>query len=168
VSPRRLLTAERLREVLNYEAETGIFRWRKKTSHRIAIGDVAGTKTRPDGYCAIAIDGTLYLAHRLAWMYINGSHAENFIDHINGNPSDNRIANLREATQSVNMQNQKKATKKNKTGFLGVDWHKRANKFRAAIRLNGKQTHIGYFQTPEEAHQAYLRVKRSLHIGNTL
>lgn len=167
MSPRKkLLTADRLREVLDYDAETGLFRWKKKTNIRIVIGSIAGTYT--NGRTQIRIDNVFHLAHRLAWLYVNGNHPENFIDHINGNPNDNRIANLRDATQSVNMQNLKKATARSRAGLLGVTWHKGVKKWRASIGLNRKHAHIGYFETPEEVHQAYLRVKRSLHIGNTL
>ena len=114
----------------------------------------------------ISIDGRKHLAHRLAWLYVNGYCPPGDIDHINGDRAANRISNLRLATRSENLQNQSKAQKHNKTGLLGVS-HRRG-KFRAQIRVDGKKMHIGTFPTPEEAHTAYLEAKRQFHPFGTL
>ena len=113
------LTAERLREVLDYGPDTGVFTWKIRTNSRVKVGDVAGA-LRPDGYIQISIDGRLHRAHRLAWLYVTGESPPDQIDHINGVRDDNRIANLRLATSAENKQNLRRAKSRNKTGFLGV------------------------------------------------
>ena len=159
------LTAERLREVLDYDQETGVFTWKIRTHSRVKAGDVAGA-LRPDGYIQISIDGCLHRAHRLAWLYVTGESPPSEIDHINCVKNDNRISNLRLATRSENLQNQLRAKSNNNTGFLGVSpnlW-----KFKAEIQVDGKRRYIGTFPTPEEAHAAYLKAKRQLHPYGTI
>lgn len=153
------LTAERLREVLGYDPETGLFRWRVRTSN-VKVGDVAGCM-RKDGYLIISINGRLHQAHRLAWLYVNGEWPPAEIDHIDGRRDFNAIANLREATHAENMHNRRKPQANNTTGYLGVSRY--CGKFRALITLDRKLKHLGYFDTPEEAHAAYLEAKRRLH-----
>jgi HNH endonuclease/AP2 domain len=159
-----VLTAERLREVLNYDPETGIFTWKLRTSWRVRVGDFAGSQFGKRRQ--IGVDGVDHYVHRLAWLYVYGVWPASGIDHMNGDPSDNRICNLREATQAQNMQNLRKADKDSKTGFLGVSEDKK--KFTARIMANGKKYHLGNFSTPEEAHAAYVQAKRRLHEFNTL
>lgn len=113
------------------------------------------------------------LSHRLALMHrlILGAARGEVVDHINGNPLDNRRANLRLADASINAQNQRVAHRNNKTGFLGVDFV--PNKcprrpFRAQIKIAGKKRHIGQYETAEAAHAAYVTAKRALHEGCTL
>jgi len=161
------LEAKRLRDVLNYDALTGVFTWRGQTtknSRRIA-GQVTGC---PDnqGYLKIQIDGKSFRAHRLAWLYVHGEWPRGHIDHVNGNRSDNRIDNLRDTTREVNLQNQRKAVCTNKSGLLGVS--SSGNRWRASIRIDGIKTHIGVFETPQMAHQAYVQAKRQHHAGCTI
>lgn len=106
-----------------------------------------------NGYRKVKFCGKQYLIHRIAWLLHHGSWPIGDIDHIDGNPSNNKLSNLRDVPHRVNIQNRKSATSKNKTGFLGVV--KRKNKFAAHIHKNGKQVYLGLFPTAELAHQAY-------------
>ena len=159
------LTVERLREVLDYCPDTGVFTWKIRTNSRVKVGDVAGCLDK-DGYLRIQIDSRLHFTHRLAWFYVTGEWPPDQIDHINGIRDDNRIANLRAATRSENGQNRRKPQANNTTGYLGVTRHR--GKFLAKIRLDGKRKHLGLFNTPEEAHAAYLKVKREIHPFGTI
>ncbi len=159
-----LLTAEQLREVLDYDPETGEFRWKSnKKGHK--SGHIAGNLQR-NGYRRIKVDGKKYLAHRLAWLWMTGMWPPNQIDHINGDRSGNRFMNLRLADNTFNMQNQRKAMSNNYSGLLGV-WPNHG-KWQAGVRVMGKLVHLGTFDCPEKAHHAYLTTKRELHEGNTL
>lgn len=158
-----MLTQQRLKELLSYDQGTGIFIWSTKKSKRIKIGDIAGCKN-PDGYIYIRVDGKGYFAHRLAWLYVYEKMPEKEIDHINEIRDDNRMCNLRLANHQENGQNQSNPRTHNTSGFLGVSWHKCGKKWRAYITLNGKIKHLGYFNTAEEAHAAYLCAKREYHL----
>lgn len=157
------LTAEQLRMWLHYEPSTGVFTWRIKPNRRIRVGDVAGTPCR--GRWQIKLGGTLQRSHRLAWLYMYGEWPKQQIDHINGNPSDNRICNLRDVSSTTNHQNQRRAHKRNKLGILGVS---RSYQKKPGFRARIDHVHLGTFETPELAHAVYLHAKRSIHDGNTL
>jgi hypothetical protein len=146
------LTVERLREVLAYDPDTGVF-IHKLSNPRTPEGSVAGWGS-PNGYVRISVDDSKYLAHRLAWFHTYGQWPSGFIDHVNRDKSDNRIANLRQATKSQNSGNAIRR-KDNKTGTRGVYWHKVANKFAAQLQINKKNITLGYFTTVEEAKAAY-------------
>lgn len=153
------ITQERLKQLLMYEPDTGVFTWR--VDHRkYQAGHVAG-RDNGTGYLVVWISPRLYQAHRLAWLYMNGSWPTASIDHINGKKSDNRILNLRDVSHAQNMSNLKRARVDNKLGVMGV--HQVRNKFVAQIQTNGVTKRIGRFNTPEEAHAAYLEEKRRLH-----
>lgn len=156
------LTVARLREVLDYCPETGVFVWKVTRSFKAVAGAVAGSEYKATGYLRIQIDGTSYLAHRLAWLHHYGEWPTLDIDHINGEKSDNRIANLREATTSQNGQNQHRAQSDNKSGALGVYLDKNG-RWRAVIAKDGLIYGLGAFDTKESAHAAYLSAKRELH-----
>jgi hypothetical protein len=156
-----MLTQDYLKTFVHYDPETGIFTWIKNPSKNSGWIDC-------NGYIRIEISCKKYMAHRLAWLYMTGSFPKKHIDHINGIPSDNRLINLRECNQSENMQNLKKAQINNKSGFLGVSFYKPFNKFMSRICINKKQKFLGYFDTPEEAHEKYLEAKRKLHLFNTI
>jgi hypothetical protein len=156
-----ILTQERLKDVLNYDPETGVFVWIKQASSNALIGSVAGTP-HSEGYCHIQIDGAKILAHRLAWLYMTGAFPPNDIDHIDRNPANNRFANLRAVTKSENQHNRKK-NRTNTSGFKGVYYQKSRGKWKANIGLNGVIKHLGTFFTPEEASAAYLAAQRIYH-----
>ena len=161
------LSQKRLKEVLDYNPETGVFIW-KIYSGRIKVGYVAGNINKR-GYATIGIDGEIYRSHRLAWFYVYGKWPDDQIDHINGQRSDNRICNLRDVTNQVNAQNLKRATRvKTSTNYLGVYKTTNIKPWRAQIDIDKKTRHIGYYKTPEEANEAYLKAKRMLHVGCTI
>ena len=158
-----MITQERLKELLDYNPETGLFTWLVSKGTRREDG-IAGS-LHPEGYWQIGIDGKLYKAHRLAWLYMTGEWPKDQIDHINGIRDNNRFINLREATQAENHQN-RALNANNVSGYPGVSWHKRDCKWQGHITLDGKQKHLGYFDTPEVAHSAYLAAKAELHTFN--
>jgi len=147
------LTAETLRDLVSYDSATGEFRWRRSTNQRIKVGDIAGC-IRPDGYKVIKIFGMPHLAHRLAWLYTHGAWPKDGIDHINGGRKDNRLDNLREATNSQNQWNSGPRSN-NKSGFRGVSWYSPNRKWAAEIQKAGGKIHLGYFSTPEAASKVY-------------
>jgi len=159
------LTQEYLKEIISYDKVNGLISWIKPTSIRARKGSCATGKDS-GGYLRIGINGVRYRIHRIVWFYIYGKWPEKFIDHINGDKTDNRIENLRDVTQMTNVQNIRKAKSDNKSGTLGVT--KIGNKWRAKINTNGKCRHIGYFDDEESAHCAYVNVKREIHAGCTI
>jgi len=154
------ITQETLKEFLWYDQETGDFYWRKVCTPKMKAWDKAGT-LNSRGYVRIKIFGKIRQAHRLAWLYVYGNLPEQ-LDHINCNKSDNRIQNLRPANHSTNGMNRGAQTN-NKLGLKGVIFHKRDKKFIANIRVLGKQKCLGYFNTAEEAHSAYIKASGELH-----
>jgi hypothetical protein len=136
-----MLTQKRLKELLKYDPDTGLFTWLVNRSRKARFGLIAGY-TDKQGYSKIIISGVSYKAHRLAWIYIYGSFPENGIDHINKNKSDNRIENLRDCDQSENMRNQK-LYKSNKSGVPGVMLRESSNRWLASISYNKKLIRLG-------------------------
>ena len=116
---------------------------------------------RKNGYIYILIEGRQLLAHRLAWHVMHGEWPAGHIDHIDGNPSNNAIANLRDVDRAGNMQNRRRPRFGSATQLIGVSPH--GERFRASICLNRKQIHLGVFDSAEQAHAAYLTAKRSIH-----
>jgi hypothetical protein len=159
-----MLTAERVREVLNYDPETGIFTWRKKTGRKAKIGKAAGV-IHSSGRVFMSVDGHKSFGHRIAWLHVTGEWpAEGMtIDHINGDPSDNRWCNLRLATRSQNQAN-RRPNCNSSSGVKGVEWHPQSGKWRAKIGINRKAHHIGLFTSKEEAGRAYL-AEAQKHFG---
>ena len=160
-----MITQSRLKELLHYDPKTGVFTYRVKTSYRVEIGNVAGCDNGK-GYLQIRLDAVLYKAHRLAWLYMTGAFPALGVDHENGIHGDNKWDNIREATKKRNGENQRKAHKNSTTGLLGVT--NRGNKFRATLHTEGVRHYLGDFNTPEEAHAAYVLSKRKLHEGCTI
>ena len=158
------ITADMIRSAFDYDPDTGVFR-RKITSGGAKAGSVAGC-INIEGYCVIRYRYTLLYAHRLAWIYVYGEWPSNQVDHINSIRSDNRIANLRDVDQPINMQNRKRADKDSKLGVLGVSLSR--GLYKAQIQVNGTNKFIGRFATIDEARAAYVELKRIHHEGNTL
>lgn len=161
------ISAQRVRELFLYDPETGVLTRRVRTPTRNNAGEKAGSRNG-SGHLQTRVDGRLVSVHRIAWLYVYGRLPENQIDHINGIRDDNRIANLREATNAENMQNQKRGRSDGRSGFLGVSWASREGRWRATITVAGKQKSLGFFDTPEQAHAAYLDSKAELHPFQTI
>lgn len=158
------ITADMLRAALRYDPETGVFTRIQAGQPSRWVGKPAGFVDKA-GYRRIALGGKQHLAHRLVLLYVYGRWPEGHIDHINGITFDNRLSNLREVTQSENMQNLRQAKRGSASGVLGV--HKKSRHavkpWSASITVNRKKIHLGCFDTTEEAHAAYLQAKRELH-----
>ena len=161
------LTLETILALLHYDSTTGILRWKAKRGRgqgrgKVNPGDIAGT-INAQGYVAINIAGHVTLAHRLAWAIAHQLWPVPFqLDHINMNRTDNRISNLRPATNAQNMRN-RKAQKNSSTGVKGVYVHKRSGKFIASIACDGRTMYLGLFSTVREAKAAYDAAAERLH-----
>ncbi len=151
-------------QMFNYDADSGIVTY-KVGRHKGRKGGEAGYLRQYDQRRIITIGGVKHFAHRVIWLMVNGAWPKGVIDHINGNPNDNRFVNLRDVNQSVNMQNQHRPHASSKTGILGVSKHK--GKFRAMIHKGGKQTYIGSYASADDAKQAYINAKKNMHEGFT-
>lgn len=159
------ITLEYLKSILDYEPDTGIFTWKVRKSKKIRIGDIAGCKCKNKNsyYIKIRIDGCTYSANRLAFFYVYGWLPDE-VDHIdnNGPKTDNRICNLRAATKSQNRYNVG-IRSDNTSGFKGVSFDNTAKKYRARIYIDGKETFLGNYHTPEEAAAAYAEASEKYH-----
>lgn len=160
---RMILTHERLLEVLSYDADTGIFTWVVNRSGTARAGSVAGVFDKQTRYTRISIDGRMYLAHRLAWLFVTGSWPPSELDHINLNRSDNRICNLRLASRAQNRANSP-VNKSSQSKIKGVFASRLGARWRARISISSKTLHLGTFPTKEEASAAYLAAARA-HYG---
>jgi hypothetical protein len=154
------LTQKRLKEILRYYPGSGIFRWRTTGIGR-RKNKIAGCK-RHDGYIRITIDGKRHYAHQLAFLYVHGYFPENDIDHIDGNPGNNKIKNLREVSHQCNIRNTGNPIN-NTSGVKGVSWHKPANKWMAYIVVNGKLKHLGYYKNFDDAAKARYKAEKKLN-----
>ena len=146
------LTADRLREVLNYDPDTGKWTWAISAGRKLA-GDTAGT-INGSGYIYIQVDGKQYRSHRLAWMWMTGSFPCGQVDHVNCSRIDNRWSNLRQA-DSVQNKGNSPTQRNNTSGIRGVSWNKTAKRWQASLRKNGKLIHLGNFMEIEDAAAAY-------------
>lgn len=156
-----MITPEQLQEMFDYNPENGLLFWKIRNSKRVRIGDVAGCRAS-DGRILVGIRGRIYKAHRIAWAITTGEWPKDMIDHVNGDPSDNRLCNLREATKSQNMMNVGKI-KSNTSGIKGVGWSKASQKWRAYIRVNKKDIHLGLFENIEDAKKARIEAAIKYH-----
>ena len=148
------LTQSRLCDLFSYDRDTGLFIRKVRVANAMP-GEVASCKMA-NGYIVIRVDGQIYLAHRLAWLYVTGSFPSYELDHKDGNPSNNAILNLRPATRLQNCRNVRIA-KSNTSGVKGVSWSKQKKKWSAQISFKNKIIHLGLFVDIEQAAQAYKR-----------
>jgi hypothetical protein len=148
--------SEMLHGIFDYAPETGQLTWKVKNyrSH------VAGTPDR-SGYVRVILNQQSWPAHRLIWVMHYGTEAPAMIDHVNGDTSDNRIANLREASRAQNNANSALRSR-NASGFKGVSLHKKSGKWQAYIKIDGKGKHLGLYSDPAEAHAAYCSAASAL------
>lgn len=148
----KALDADRLRRMVNYDSDTGIMTWRERKRARIIGAEVGTTLAR--GYVSVVINYRKYMLHRLVWLYVYGQWPTGWLDHRNGNPSDNRIDNLREATPSQNQYNRRR-NRNNKSGCPGVYWQPNRKKWMVQIKgPNGKSVYVGRFNKKDDAYTA--------------
>lgn len=160
----KTLTHERLLSVLHYDPETGIFTWISPASQRVKQGDVAGSISE-SGYRRIRIDGEMYRASHLVWLYVHGRWPRSArMDHKDGNTLNDRLSNLRMASASTNSINSKPKKKASDTK-PGVERRDRSGvvTYRARIKWAGKLQHLGTFSTEDDAYAAYVEAKKVLH-----
>lgn len=160
----KLITQKRLKELLHYDPETGVFIRNISLSNRAKIGDIAGS-IKKNGYIYIGIDGILYLAHRLSWLYTYGYFPEYEIDHKDRIRHHNWIDNIREVSRSCNMRNSGKR-KNNKSGITGVYFRKDSKKWSAYICVNKKLIHDGSFEKKENAVMARWELEKKHNFPN--
>lgn len=146
------LTAGRLRDLLDYCPETGVFTRRVTVNNRNRAGSIAGY-TGQAGYEYIGIDGTSFMSHRLAWLHVHGCWPAEEIDHINRDRGDNRIVNLRAVCRSVNNRN---------NSGRGYFLDKRSGKYRAGMTVNKRTVYLGSFDRAEDARCAYLAARDAI------
>lgn len=155
-----MITQQSLKDVLNYEPITGLFTWVKDKGPNAQAGSIAGYPGNKR-QIYICINGKAHLAHRLAWLYMNGEMPVAMIDHIDGNPSNNVYSNLRQANASENSCNAK--SRGGKSSYKGVTWHNQKKKWRARICKEGKRFSLGLYATETEAYEAYCKASSTYH-----
>ena len=139
---------QELHEHVSYNPETGLLYW-KTTRGRAKAGNIVGS-VASDGYIKVQFMGSMYLAHRLAWLMTYGRWPDNEIDHINRDKADNRIANLRDVTAVENMAN-RALLSSNTSGVSGVIWHNSAGKWQVLVGRNNKRFYLGHYSDKDEA-----------------
>jgi hypothetical protein len=152
------VSPKRIREVLDYDPETGTLRWKSRPTARPSwnarfTGKVAGHKDKATGYIAVRIDGKLLLAHRVAWAHMYGEWPEDEIDHRNRSGSDNRLINIRPATRNDNLGN-RQVPYNSKSGVKGVSWNAQKQKWVVRIIREGKRYYFGSHASLEAAKDA--------------
>jgi hypothetical protein len=155
------LTQERLKELLDYNPESGHFYWKVKSNHFIKIGAQAGGINQK-GYVIVGIEGARCYAHRVAWLFTYGKFPTAQVDHIDGDKSNNSITNLRLCTNAENHKNQG-IRKTNTSGFKGVSWDSKNESWFAQTTLINRHIFLGYYESPEEASIAYNTFAKANH-----
>jgi hypothetical protein len=172
-----MIMPEILQQRLKYDPETGVLRWRERTpdsfqqkrqspQHQCRSWNAkyankeAFTAVCKSGHKRGRIDGVNYLAHRVIWAIVYGEWPKIIIDHCNMNPADNRLCNLRLATKRQNGCNRRA---QGRSKYLGVGWHKKAGKWKAAISVHNKTLHLGLHETEESAAIAYNKAASVYH-----
>ena len=170
MAKRELPDPELLRKLLRYEPETGKLYWRERPREMFKTagawkawntkfaGARAFATVNSFGYCVGGLSGRMHKAHRIIWAIVHGGHPIEYIDHINGNRTDNRIQNLRSVSCAENNRNSS-LPRDNSSGVIGVYWHRQKNRWHAQIRINGGTKHIGYFKSLNAAAEARARAE---------
>lgn len=158
------VSKEEVLDLLSYDSGSGVFVWNKHRGGKAKKWSPAG-RIDSSGHLQISINGYRHMAHRLAWLVCKGEWPAGLIDHIDGNPSNNVIENLRITDHAENCANRTRPNKNNKTGRLGVHERSESNGFRASIVVCGKRKNLGTFRTKEEAEAAYLAAR--LNVGTS-
>lgn len=168
----KYLTQSRLTELLHYDPTTGIFTWIKQVCNSVNVGDIAGSEHKVDGYIQIGVDGVLYRAHRLAFLYMTGAFPDVHVDHISGLRADNRWTNLRNADALINLKNAK-LSRNNKTGIIGVSITQAKNTrgktyFYASITVNYKSIPLYHGKDLFEAccRRKSAEIKHGFHVNH--
>jgi hypothetical protein len=156
-----MITQAELHEAFNYDPATGVFSRKKVFSNRSKVGGKLGLK-QAKRHITIYQNGKYYCAHRLAWLYVYGKWPDGYVDHINGDPTDNRISNLRDSTQSQNLCNSKLPVT-NKTGVKGVSWDDSRGQWFAKIQYKKKQYPLGRYDDFDVACQVVMQKRLEIH-----
>jgi len=154
-------TQAQIRQLLDYDQGTGIFTWKVDRHHRPLAGKKAG-HINGDGYVEITVAGRSIKAHRLAVLLVAGAYPRDEVDHIDGDRTNNRFANLRCVSRADNQKNRKRHST-NRSGYKGVSWKAQNSRWVASINIGGKRIHLGYFDTAEDARDAYEIAAERLH-----
>jgi len=160
-----MITQQELKELFSYNPETGIFIRLTRPCNSVKIGDEVGYKKQYTDnlfYLVVEIKGKQYFLHRLACLYMTGSFPDGDTDHIDGDGLNNKWDNLRVVDAIENGKNRKRY-KNNESGYQGVSFYNLTKKWRAAISIDGKKKHLGYFDTFEEAKER--RVKAEIEFN---
>lgn len=165
-APHNDLTAWYVRSILDYDPNTGVFRWKRRSDvgewwNRRYEGAIAG-RTTEGHYVGIAIHKRFYQAHRLAHLYMTGEWPDVGVDHRRGNKRDNRWDEIRPASKSENGSNAKRRSD-NTSGHKGVAWYARKGKWMVRINIQKKPVFLGYFADFEQACAAYKEAATRLH-----
>lgn len=160
------LNADQIRSLLDFNVETGDLRWTAAASLGRLTGRLAGSVGNC-GYRQIKVGGRMYLAHRLAWLIVNGNWPHGQIDHVDGNRLNNALINLRDVSSAQNKQNIAVIGRKSQSGLVGAVFrpggNRRRDRWEARIKVSGKSQYLGQYATPEEAHAAYVAAKARVH-----
>ena len=161
------LRLERLHELLAYDQATGVFTQRiqylGRQGARWKAGRVAGCVNKLTGYLTLRLDGKLYQAHRLAWLYVHGTWPTAEIDHRDGDRLNNAMSNLRDVSRRENAENMRHARADSATGVQGASPYKKTGRFQALVRHEGRCHYLGTYDTVAEARAVYVDAKAKMH-----
>jgi len=163
-----MITQEDIKKRLSYNSETGVFIWINPNpmAKMLKAGDIAGTKSKRDGYIRIKFNCKSYLAHRLAFLWMKGRFPEHQMDHGDRNRANNKWSNLKELTLGENLKN-KSIYKNNSSGINGIYFDKESKKWRARIRVNNKMINLGRFTEKEDAISARKKAEKEFNFTET-
>lgn len=157
------LTQARLREVVKYDPETGVFTANDRRLRYRKYGERCGSLNKSEGYRQLPIDGVQYREHRLAFLYMTGEWPTHHVDHINRVKDDNRWCNLRDVPAVLNMQNIA-VRSDNTSGYRGVSWNPATGKWAAKCTYRKKRNTLGYFDDKEEANEMVTMFRQLMSI----